>query len=145
MRAQKPVWATDAPYHISPNVTSDQFKLLVPGWKPGEDVRFKTEHYGPFRTLTKLVGVAIWHEHDNYAAGTKNRGCILFGMRSLTSMRESGYAVEGRVSVLGRSFRAFTSSQLLQVDNELVSIACLFVCCGKVSADEMYRLAGVTP
>ncbi len=55
------------------------------------------------------------------------------GIRTMTQARESGYQLEGRVSVNGKGFRAFTSSQLFDVrmpdgSEKLVNVATVQAC-----------------
>lgn len=48
----------------------------------------------------------------------------VYGKRTMTSVRQSGYELEGRVSVNGKKHRAFTSSQLFELPNgKLISVA----------------------
>jgi len=53
----------------------------------------------------------------------------IFGMRTMNRPRESGYQQEGRVSVGGKKYRAFTSSTLFErPDGSLVDVGVLVVC-----------------
>lgn len=79
------------------------------------EVRFNFETRG----LVKLEGIAV---------EKRDEGILVHGLRALTSPRESGYAHEGRVSVGGKRRRAFTSSQLFEVDGKLVDVGILYVC-----------------
>jgi hypothetical protein len=47
-----------------------------------------------------------------------------YGFRTLTGIRQGGYELEGRVSIGGRKYAAFTSSQLFELpDGRLIDIA----------------------
>jgi hypothetical protein len=83
--------------------------------------RFEIETVGPWSIIRKLRGLAVSKPKD---AG----GIIIHGDRSLVSPKESGYQMEGRVSVGGKSYRAFTASQLFRHDGKLYDFAILYVC-----------------
>lgn len=52
-----------------------------------------------------------------------------YGVRTLSRPRQEGYALEGLVSVNGRSVRGFTSSQLFNVEGYgLVNVATIHAC-----------------
>jgi hypothetical protein len=53
-----------------------------------------TYHWGPFSSIVAVT---------------------LYGSRTLGALRQSGYHLEGRVSVLGRTTTGFTSSQLFRL------------------------------
>ena len=53
----------------------------------------------------------------------------IFGVGTLSKPKQSGYQLEGRVSLNGKKYRGFTSSQLFELpDGHLVAIATIFVC-----------------
>ena len=79
------------------------------------EVRFEFETIGPW--IKKLQGLALTLDGK------------IFGERSLTEPKESGYVMEGRVSVQGKKYRAFTSSKLFErEDGSLVDVGVLVVC-----------------
>ena len=54
---------------------------------------------------------------------------VIYGVRTLSDIRESGYELEGRVSINWKKHRGFTSSQLFKLeDGKLVDVAIIFVC-----------------
>jgi len=86
--------------------------------------------FGPWQILVSYKALAIsqdgWPNYEN-----KWKGChqTIHGLRTLTQCRESGYEQEGRVSVKGKKFRGFTSSQLFELpDGKLVDCAIIHVC-----------------
>jgi hypothetical protein len=53
----------------------------------------------------------------------------VYGTRTLSALRESGYCLEGSVQIAGRRYRGFTSSQLFErPDGSLVDVATIHVC-----------------
>lgn len=60
----------------------------------------------------------VFDIHNNY-----------YGVRSLTHTKQSGYQLEGFVSISNKKYPAFTSSKILEYpENKLVNIACIIVC-----------------
>jgi hypothetical protein len=54
---------------------------------------------------------------------TKCEEITLYGLRKLSQIKQSGYALEGRVSIRGKKYTAFTSSQLFEVEGKLIDVA----------------------
>jgi hypothetical protein len=54
---------------------------------------------------------------------TKFTQKIIYGTRTLTDVKQGGYELEGYVSVNGKKYSAFTSSQLFEVDGKLIDVA----------------------
>ncbi len=120
-----PVWPEGVPFPVE--------------IRDGES-RFKLEHGGGFHApIRKITGLAISHDFErlsderclSYKSGPREKrhdGITVYGVRSMNAPRESGYNMEGRVSVGGKTIRAFTSSQLFWVEGKLVDVAVLFVC-----------------
>lgn len=82
------------------------------------EVRFDMESTGyGWNVLTRLEGIAVTMDGR------------IFGKRKLMNFRESGYQMEGRVSIGGKKYRAFTSSKLFErEDGSLCEVAVLVVC-----------------
>ncbi len=83
-----------------------------------------------FRALC-MSGIYVDKARNRW--GTEHESETVHGMRTMTQCRESGYQLEGRVTVNGRSYRAFTSSQLFDVrmpdgSDRLVSVATVIAC-----------------
>ena len=69
---------------------------------------------------------SVWDNSKGYTVRTSE---TIYGMRTLSKPTQSGYELEGRVSVNGRKVRGFTSSQLFQLENgKLVNIATIHAC-----------------
>ena len=78
-------------------------------------------------SFTALATTQLFHGENG--ALRKNAGLLVFGVRTLSRVHQSGYALEGRISVLGKSFRGFTSSQLFELpDGRLLSADTIHVC-----------------
>jgi hypothetical protein len=68
--------------------------------------------------FSALAVSAVWGEHGLM------RTLTVYGPRTMHNLRESGYHLEGQVSIGGRKYSAFTSSQLFQLpDGRLLETA----------------------
>lgn len=48
----------------------------------------------------------------------------VYGYRTLTNVEQSGYKLEGKVTISGKKYRGFTSSQLFELPNgKLINVA----------------------
>lgn len=114
------VWHTDMPFPESVVITGEQRGEMV--------------CRGPWSLISQYKALAMEQLEDSrdtshYDAGTPYRTkAVLYGIRSLSHPRESGYCLEGTVSVNGQDHRAFTSSAMFEVNGKLVDVAILYVC-----------------
>lgn len=46
-----------------------------------------------------------------------------YGVRTMTNVRQSGYQIEGYVSIGGKKYTCFSSSQLFEVNGKLIDVA----------------------
>ena len=65
----------------------------------------------------------------------------VFGHRRMTAPRESGYNMEGRVSIGGKKYRAFTSSKLFEREDGLLCEVAVLVVCNYKPIECKYRKA----
>jgi hypothetical protein len=79
----------------------------------------------------EMETVGMWQLVRKYRALAKDQDGYIYGVRSLDEPKESGYVLEGKVSIDGHRYRAFTSSTLFQrTDGSLCDVAILYVCNG---------------
>jgi hypothetical protein len=106
-------------------VTEEQAKLLFTA-----DVISKGEQRGEIKTVGpwglpvsfKALCTSNTFNRDVYPV--EHGPLHVYGVRTLTNVRQSGYELEGRVSVGGKQYRGFTSSQLFELpDGKLVNMA----------------------
>lgn len=89
------------------------------------------QHVGPWNVpfaYTALCTSNTWApDVSTYLA---RRGPLhVYGKRTLTRPQQSGYQLEGRVSIGGKRYRAFTSSQLFELpDGRLIDAATIHAC-----------------
>lgn len=80
---------------------------------------------------------AVWTPEDKRRISAERESETAYGLRSLLSPRESGYALHGLVCVAGRKVRGFTSSQLFRLpDGKLVSVAIIHACLNAAKPEE---------
>jgi hypothetical protein len=109
-----PVWPSGVPFPVK----------IVDG-----EARHEMETRGMYGGVSKISGLAISKEYeDRYGQYTETgKGVMVYGKRSLNNPRESGYQMEGRVSIGGKNYSAFTGSQLFFVNGKLVDVGTLHV------------------
>ena len=71
----------------------------------------------------------MWSIPVSYRALAMDMHKRVFGIKTMTNVRESGYDLEGRLSIGGCKYRAFTSSQMFtRTDGSLCNVAIIYVC-----------------
>lgn len=89
------------------------------------EARGELETWGPWQQ--PLVYKALCMSVE-YADG-RRISATAYGIRTMGQPKQSGHVLEGRVSVLGKSVRGFTSSQLFELeDGSLVDVAVIYAC-----------------
>lgn len=80
----------------------------------------------------EMQTVGPWHIPKSYRAlvmstvhtPIESRRYTAYGARTMNNIRQSGYELEGYVSIQGKKYSAFTSSQLFELeDGKLVNVA----------------------
>jgi len=107
-------------------------QLAALGFTPAEieagEKRGAMELRGPWSmcsAYTAPVERAKFGDGDGYRYGKK--WVEFYAPRRMSRPRQSGYELEGRVSLAGRKLSAFTASQLFQLpDGRLVDCAVIF-------------------
>jgi hypothetical protein len=93
------------------------------------ELRGKLKTYGPWQLPVSYTALAVeYTEVDETHFSPYYPTAILHGLRTMSRPRESGYVLEGQVSIDGKKRRAFTSSALFLVGGKLVDVAILYVC-----------------
>jgi len=80
-----------------------------------QEMRGEMRTFGPWQiplSFRALCVSSVFGEHSARISET------VYGMRTLCKVKESGYALEGKVSVNGRTVRGFTSSQLFAITDK---------------------------
>lgn len=75
------------------------------------------------RTVRGLTRTTEYNPETNRAVS-----CTFHGVRTMSHPRPTGYDMEGRVSVKGTKRRAFTTSQMFDIEGTLVEVGILHAC-----------------
>lgn len=101
------------------NITKEQWRQII-GGEP-RDVHHETDTIGPWQISVRSRAIAVsvkWGEHSYMETIT------LYGWRTLSRPKQSGYHLEGLVSIGGKKYSAFTSSQMFCLpDGRLFDVA----------------------
>ena len=104
------------------------------------EYRGEVKCVGPWQlpvSYKALCMSAVWTPEDRRRFNAERESETVYGMRILISPRESGYALQGFVSVNGRKVRGFTSSQLFELpDGKLVTVATIHACIDTAEREE---------
>lgn len=96
---------------------------IVAGEKRGE---LKTIGPWSIPVSYKALCTSMVNTYPDFPSVTHSK--TAYGIRTLTGIRQSGYEMEGWVSIGGKKFSAFTSSQLFELeDGRLVDVATIHV------------------
>ena len=95
------------------------------------EMRGEIKTFGPWHIPISYKALAIscvWRE-EGYS---RPKDVTVYGLRTLSKPNSSGHELEGKVSLNGQRWRAFTSSQLFELpDKRLVNVATVHVCIGQ--------------
>ena len=116
--------------YAAPLLTQEQADLLfTKEQQESGEIRGELQTVGPWqvaRSYRALCTANLWPETNSI---TSHGPLHVYGFRTLSNVRQSGYELEGRVSVNGKSYRGFTSSQLFTLPNgKLINVATIHVC-----------------
>ena len=103
-------------------ITVEQFKDYINPTIKDHSGTLQT--VGPCREIpTKFVAPVI-------VANSSPKGWAesytLYGIRTLSDIKQSGYHLDGRVSINGKKYSAFSSDILWSVDGKLVATAVIY-------------------
>lgn len=94
------------------------------------EIRGELKTIGPWQLPVSYKALCTSNEWPEDKNGITHSGPVhVFGVRVLSGCRQSGHELEGRVSVGGKSYRGFTSSQLFELPNgKLINVATIHAC-----------------
>ena len=89
-----------------------------------EDQRGELETHGRWSLPVRYVAPCMTIQWGPTPYGSEILAVTLWGKRTMGKLKESGYQLEGKVSLGGRTISAFTSSQMFQLpDGRLLESA----------------------
>lgn len=87
------------------------------------------ETVGPWQILKSYTALCTSNTWDDSTYPHTHGPLHVYGMRKLYKVRQSGYELEGKVSIGGRELRGFTSSQLFELPSgKLINCATIHAC-----------------
>jgi len=88
-----------------------------------DEIRGEIETFGPWNVIKSYGALCISNEYDRTGMFTKIASTSFFGKRIMSNPRQTGYQLEGYVSIGGKKYSAFTSDILIEVDGKLINVA----------------------
>jgi hypothetical protein len=76
------------------------------------------EHFGPWQIVKSCKGLT---QSSKFESGRAIE-TTLYGQRTLSQVTQGGYELNGYVSIQGKKYSAFTSSQLFNVNGHLIDV-----------------------
>lgn len=102
-------------------ITAKQFKDYI---NPTiEDNRGILQTVGPWQIPTKFIAPTVVANSSPLGWA---ESYTLYGVRTLADIKQSGYHLEGRVSINGKKYSAFSSAILWSVDGRLIQTAVIY-------------------
>lgn len=90
-----------------------------------DEIRGEIKTRGAWRLLVNYKAMCIDTLYINTDGAIKPTEVTFFGMRTMTNIRQSGYNIEGYVSIKGKKYTCFDSSVLIDVNGKLINVACI--------------------
>jgi len=85
-----------------------------------DEKRANISTFGPWGIIAGFKALCVRQDFDNGEI-------TIYGCRRLQKIRQGGYELEGRVSIGGKEYTAFTSSHLFELENgHLIDVATIF-------------------
>lgn len=108
-------------------------QLIALGFTPEQiaagEARGEMRTFGPWSIPLSFRALCVSSRFNRGGYFTEIEETTVFGMRTLSKARQSGYELEGRVSVNGRTVRGFTSSQMFELpDGRLFNTSTIHAC-----------------
>lgn len=89
--------------------------------------RLESKHVGPWQICTSLRGIVERAEFDPNSISSRQKWVEFYSPRTMSAPKESGYQMEGRISLGGKKRSAFTSSILFELpDGKLINCGVIF-------------------
>lgn len=90
-----------------------------------DEIRGEMKTSGMWRIPVNYKAMCVDTRYINTGGIIKPTEVTFFGMRTMTNIRQSGYNIEGYVSIKGKKYTCFDSSVLIEVNGKLINVACI--------------------
>lgn len=83
--------------------------------------------FGPWNIPFSVKGLCIFNEYIRKEEdfSPKKISVTLLPIRTMSNPKQRGYELEGRVSIQGKKYSAYTSSIMFIIDGELIEVGCI--------------------
>jgi hypothetical protein len=88
---------------------------------------------GPWNIPVSFKAICVSAIFDRSTCLVSKISETIYGIRTLSNVKQGGYELEGYVSINGKKYSAFTSSQLFEIDGKLIDVAVIHA---RVHADK---------
>ena len=93
------------------------------GISPTEEKQLgEMKTYGAWNIPTSFKALCTSSIFDKKMGYTERSETKLYGLRTLSKVRQGSYELEGYVSIKGKKYSAFTSSQMFEVEGKLIDV-----------------------
>lgn len=89
--------------------------------------RLDIETVGPWNLVKSVKGLCVLRKYSKEKEFGNHRveELTLLGTRTMTNPKQGGYELEGRVSIKGKKYSAFTSAIDVTIDDEYIQVGCI--------------------
>lgn len=88
-----------------------------------DEIRAEYKTYGPWNIVVSYEALCISNEYNETGIFPEKVSTEIYGKRKLSKIKESGYCLNGYVSVNGEKRKAYTSDILFDVEGKLINVA----------------------
>ena len=90
-----------------------------------DEIRGNLKTIGVWQLPVSYKAMCIDTLYMNIDGQIKPTEITFFGMRTMTNVRQSGYNIDGYVSIKGKKYTCFDSSVMIEVNGKLINVACI--------------------
>ena len=78
---------------------------------------------GPWNICTSFKALCVSKTFEDCGGYKEVTETVLYGLRTMSRPKQGGYELEGYVSIKGKKYSAFTSSQSFNIDGKAVEVS----------------------
>jgi len=111
-------------------LTDEQTRaLFTPEEITRGEIRGELKTFGPWQIPVSFTALCCSNHWDRSKYPHTHGPLHVYGKRTLSRPQQSGYELEGRVSIGGKKYRGFTSSQSFELPGgKLVNVSIIHAC-----------------
>jgi len=87
-----------------------------------EENVLKIEQFGPWQIVSSCEGLCVSKTFSKEQGYTEITQVVIYGKRKLSNPKQGSYELEGYVSIKGKKYSAFTSSQLFEIEGKTLQV-----------------------